>query len=191
MHPSHSHTWSCHTFTMHNASYTTDDKDLRVSTPTGELIFFDNPLDEVTQGQLEQDVAPTTFDHHVENIYFPTKRSILLGDYGYGVSSKSGDGPWQIDVFVDGVLQATQRGRGNSLDFRFMFVGNRDSVGVSSVYEPDSTATGEDRNSQPSSASSLSSSSFTSSLRMFASTPMQCLTRSAFGLFTTILVLVQ
>jgi uncharacterized protein YfaP (DUF2135 family) len=97
---------------------TTGDIDLRVRTPDGTLIFYENPFDPVSGGTLEEDVDPEGVGFHAENIFFP-EDSAPLGTYQFGVS---GEGQlWELSVYLDGELVDLKAGRGLSPDFGFEY----------------------------------------------------------------------
>jgi uncharacterized protein YfaP (DUF2135 family) len=87
-----------------------DDKDLFVITPGGAVIGYQqSPFDEVTGGQLEEDVQPKEAGKWVENIYFPSDQNLTPGTYQFQVSS-NGFEAWILEIFIDGELVTTSTG---------------------------------------------------------------------------------
>jgi hypothetical protein len=97
------------------------DKDIRVRTPDGTLIFFQNTFDPISGGMLEKDVVPDGgFGFYAENIYFPIDGSAPIGDYLYGVSG-SGVEAWELSVYLGDEMVDVKKGTGPSEDFNYEF----------------------------------------------------------------------
>lgn len=80
-----------------------DDKNLQVQAPGGQPIDATNPVDPVSGGTLEENVIPTGLGYHAENIFFPTDRPIIPGDYQVLLIGNSDSEPWTITLTIDGV----------------------------------------------------------------------------------------
>lgn len=88
------------------------DYDLYVTTPNSSEISYTNRT--ADGGTLDQDDIAGG-PGSVENIFFNSNLS--NGTYSYRVDDLSGNGPWTLQVFESGVLQATQNGSGDSAVF--------------------------------------------------------------------------
>lgn len=95
-----------------------DDKDLIVTTPGLVDVFFDNPFDPVSGGELEEDVVPDAVGFHAENIYFPTGPQ---GTYAFFVRGGDGSDLWNVSVALDDLIVEQVSGVGDST-FLFQFM---------------------------------------------------------------------
>jgi hypothetical protein len=97
----------------------TDDKDLAVTTPGGNVIDFSTPVDEATGGTLESDTRPFEFGNYVENVYFPDANLTPEGLYIYEIRA-GGSNPWTAQVYLDGDLFRATSGIGDdALSFEY------------------------------------------------------------------------
>lgn len=93
-----------------------DDKDLIVTTPGLVDIFFDNPFDPVSGGELEEDIVPEGVGFHAENIYFPMGP---LGMYAYFIRGGGSD-IWNVSIALDDLVVERVSGVGDGA-FQFQF----------------------------------------------------------------------
>jgi hypothetical protein len=87
-----------------------DDKDLQVQAPGGQPINAANPVDPVSGGKLEENIIPTEFEYHAENIFFPTDRPITPGDYQVLLKGNLESEPWTITLTIDSIEVASLTG---------------------------------------------------------------------------------
>jgi hypothetical protein len=87
-----------------------DDKNLQVQAPGGQPINSENPVDPVSGGTLEDNVTPTESDFRAENIFFPTDRPIIPGDYQVLLTGNSESEPWTITLTIDGIQVSSLTG---------------------------------------------------------------------------------
>ena len=88
-------------------------------TPGGAHIYFGDPVDDVSGGTLDTDDIPPSgsADRWVENISFSTNGTAPSGNYTFWVycyALCSPAVPWTVEVYTNGVLQASNSGIGDS-----------------------------------------------------------------------------
>jgi uncharacterized protein YfaP (DUF2135 family) len=99
-----------------------DDLDLFVETPDGTVVFYANPIDQVSGGQFGEDFTQPGFGFHVENTFFPPGRA-PPGQYRYYIvpsTSRGGESDtWTLSVFEGDQRVANQSGSGESSIFTY------------------------------------------------------------------------
>eukprot|EP00980_Cylindrotheca_fusiformis_P017915 scaffold5688_cov104-Cylindrotheca_fusiformis.AAC.1 len=106
-------------------TWTGDDVlELEIETPSGSIVSFQKPFDDLSGGYYEGDGDHDgTFGDHVDNIAFPID-SAIFGIYKYKVQSfvetEDAD-PWTLSIFVNDELVETKQGEGDSLPFELNY----------------------------------------------------------------------
>lgn len=102
-----------------------DDYDLTVTTPLGVTVSADNGFDPLSGGVFNTKFVQTTFDSHVESIYFPRSGSAPSGIYSINVNVFAQRGTadtWTLQVFGNmGQLENSFTGSGASMGLTYSF----------------------------------------------------------------------
>jgi hypothetical protein len=97
---------------------------LYAETPGGVLLFFGNPFDPVSGGQVGEDTNQMENNVHVENIFFPS--SAPDGTYTFFVAPfniRNEPDEWTITIFLEGMEVQSFQGSGMSNTFEYSYIG--------------------------------------------------------------------